>query len=146
MSILNLGEVIFGFGDLDNQIAWFQKKGLLSNQPNYSVCGIAMVIQVQNDIQVWHSNTDKILKVKYMCKILSNIWANFLYVFNHANTLSNGMPIYGQTVQYIGSKCTANKLWSSLVPKYYHAYEYLTIYISIWANCASCKVSNAGSN
>ena len=29
--------------------------------------------------------------------------------------LSNGMPIYGQTVQYIWSKCAANKLWSSLV-------------------------------
>ena len=37
------------------------------------------------------------------------------YVFNHANTLSNGMPIYGQTVQYIWSNCAANKLWSSLV-------------------------------
>ena len=30
------------------------------------------------------------------------------YVFNHANTLSNGMPIYGHSVQLI-------KLWSSLV-------------------------------
>ena len=51
-----------------------------------------------------------------MCKMLLNIWANF-YVFNYANTLSNGMPIYGQTVQYIKlwSKCAANKLWSSLV-------------------------------
>ena len=34
------------------------------------------------------------------------------YVFNHANTLSNGMPICGQTVR---SKCAANNLWSSLV-------------------------------
>ena len=49
MSILDLGEVIFG--DLDNQIAWFQGKGLLSNQPNCSVCGTAMVVQVRNDIQ-----------------------------------------------------------------------------------------------
>ena len=52
-----------------------------------------------------------------MCKILSNncMGGKLLYVFNHANALSNGMPIYGQTVQYIWSKCAATKLWSSLV-------------------------------
>ena len=49
MSILDLGQVIFG--DLDKQIAWFQQKNLLSLQPNCSVCGTAMVIHTQNDIQ-----------------------------------------------------------------------------------------------
>ena len=48
MSILDLGQVIFG--DLDKQFAWFQQN-LLSLQPNCSVCGTAMVIQTQNDIQ-----------------------------------------------------------------------------------------------
>jgi hypothetical protein len=50
MSILDLGQVIFG--DLDNQIAWFQQKNLLSLQPN-PACGsyTAMVIQTRNDIQ-----------------------------------------------------------------------------------------------
>ena len=32
MRILDLGQVIFG--DLDNQIAWFQQKNLLSLQSN----------------------------------------------------------------------------------------------------------------
>ena len=51
-------------------------------------------------------DTDKILKVKYMYKMLSNIiWAN---LFMRSSTLSNGMPIYSQTVQYIWSKCAAN--------------------------------------
>ena len=49
------------------------------------------------EIYIWHSNTDKIVNA-------SNIWANFFYVFNHATILSNGMPIYGQTVLYIWSK------------------------------------------
>ena len=48
------------------------------------------------------------LSMLNMCKVFSNIWANFFYVFNHANTLSNGMPIYGQTMQYIWSNYAAN--------------------------------------
>ena len=48
MNILDLGQVIFG--DLDNQITWFQPKNLLSLQPDCSVCGTAMVIQIRNDI------------------------------------------------------------------------------------------------
>jgi ssDNA-binding Zn-finger/Zn-ribbon topoisomerase 1 len=51
MSILDLGHAIFG--DLDNQVAWFQQKNLLSLQPmaNCPACGTAMVIQTRNDTQ-----------------------------------------------------------------------------------------------
>ena len=71
--------------------------------------------------------------IKYMGKLF--------YVFNHANTLSNGMPIYGQTVQYIiWSKCAANnygQVWSvqTIVNLYY---GHLTMYITsnnVWALC-----------
>ena len=80
---------------------------------------------------IWACAANKVLFQKHGIPILTKfsklnicakhyqiifIWANFLCVFNHANTLSNGMPIiYDQTVQYIWSKCAANKLWSSLV-------------------------------
>ena len=51
----------------------------------------------------------------YVQNVIKHIYGQPFYVFNHTNTVSNGMPIYGQTVQYIWSKCAANKLWSSLV-------------------------------
>ena len=72
-----------------------------------------------------------------MCKILSNIWANSMH-FNHANTLSNGMPIYGQSVQLVNY----GQVW---LQKYCHAHEHLTIYFSIMGKL-HYKVSNAGSN
>ena len=36
-----------------------------------------------------------------ICAKCYQIYGQTFYVLNHANTLSNGMPIYGQTVQYI---------------------------------------------
>ena len=51
-----------------------------------------------------------IVNAKHMWKVFINTWANFFYVFNHANTLSklwnaHNMVklynIYGQTVQQI---------------------------------------------
>lgn len=49
MSILDIGPVIFA--DIDDQIAWFQRKGLPAQNPNYSACNTPMVIQVHSDVQ-----------------------------------------------------------------------------------------------
>lgn len=62
-------------------------------------------------IFLWHSNTDKIVNA-------SNIWANFFYVFNHATILSNGMPIYGQTVLYIWSKLSMLNVCAKCFQRY----------------------------
>ena len=42
---------------------------------------------------VWHSNTDKIGKLKYMIKLESDIWSN-------SNMWSKLLPIYGQSQIY----------------------------------------------
>ena len=42
---------------------------------------------------IWHSNTDKIGKLKYMIKLESDIWSN-------SNMWSKLLPIYGQSQIY----------------------------------------------
>ena len=49
MSILDLAPVIAG--NADNQITWFQQKGLLASSLNCPACGCAMRMQTRNDIQ-----------------------------------------------------------------------------------------------
>ena len=44
-------------------------------------------------VQIWHSNTDKIGKLKYMVKLESDIWSN-------SNMWSKLLPIYGQSQIY----------------------------------------------
>ena len=52
------------------------------------------------------------LSMLNICAKCFQIYGQTFYVFNHANTLSNGMPIYGQTVQYIWSNCVSN-IWAN---------------------------------
>ena len=54
--------------------------------------------------KVWHSNTDKIGKLKYMVKLESDIWSN-------SNMWSKLLPIYGQS-QIYGQILNSN-IWSN---------------------------------
>ena len=49
LSILDLLPVLSGTAD--EQLSWFQQKGLLSRSQNCPSCGLAMHIQTRNDIQ-----------------------------------------------------------------------------------------------
>ena len=49
LSILDLLPVLSGTAD--EQISWFQQKGLLCRSRNCPSCGLAMRIQTRNDIQ-----------------------------------------------------------------------------------------------
>ena len=49
LSILDLLPVLSGTAD--EQLSWFQQKGLLSRSQNCPSCGLAMRIQTRNDIQ-----------------------------------------------------------------------------------------------
>ena len=54
---------------------------------------IGLVLEITIDQIVWHSNTDKIGKLKYMIKLESDIWSN-------SNMWSKLLPIYGQSQIY----------------------------------------------
>ena len=54
---------------------------------------INIVVVPCTHICIWHSNTDKIGKLKYMVKLESDIWSN-------SNMWSKLLPIYGQSQIY----------------------------------------------
>ena len=58
MSILNLGPYMFG--DVDQQIGWFQSKGLLATSKTCPACSQPMNMQTRSDV------TDK---YRYVCNI-----------------------------------------------------------------------------
>ena len=76
---------------------------------------------------IWHSNTDKIVNA-------SNIWANFFMCSTMATILSNGMPIYGQTVLYIWSKLSMLNVCAKCFQRYGQTFFMCKIFINIWAN------------
>ena len=48
MSLLDLGPVMFG--DTDEQITWFQSKGLLARNKTCPACNQAMIMQTRSDV------------------------------------------------------------------------------------------------
>ena len=48
-STLDIGPVIFA--DVEEQIGWFQRKSLLTENPNCSVCNNLVVMQVRRDVE-----------------------------------------------------------------------------------------------
>ena len=55
-------------GSLDDQIAWFQAKHLLSQQPICPACSSSMTLQKRNDIQEKYRS----IKIKISMKLFSN--------------------------------------------------------------------------
>ena len=72
MSILDLGPYMFG--DVDQQIAWFQSKGLLATSKTCPACSQSMNMQIRSDV------TDK---YRYVCNnsVKHNVHNSLWYAF-----------------------------------------------------------------